>query len=145
MMQSRCGLAGTLLLAGLLAGPVLAEESISYQALVTPLLESGSTITGEPIAYPSGTPKVTAVIVTIPPRGETGWHIHTVPLFAYMLDGALTVDYGSKGSRTYKTGDSLLEVMDWPHNGKNNGDVPVRLLAVYMGAEGISNATPAAR
>ena len=55
----------------------------------------------QPIAYPSGTPNITAAIVTIPPGGETGWHTHAVPLFAYILDGALTVDYGSKGTKVF--------------------------------------------
>ena len=86
-----------------------------------------------------------AVIVTIPPGGETGWHEHAVPLFGYMLDGVLTVDYGDKGTRVYRAGDSLMEAMNWPHDGINKGDVPVRILAVYLGAEGVPNATPVAK
>ncbi len=122
-----------------------AEEGISYKTLVTPLIATSQTIIGQPLTYPAGTAKVTAVIVTIPPGGETGWHEHAVPLFGYMLDGVLTVDYGDKGTRTYKPGDSLMEAMNWPHNGTNKGDVPVRILAVYMGAEGVPNATPVAK
>ncbi len=121
-----------------------AQEAVSaYQNLPTPLLASGTTVIGETIAYPSGTPKVTAAIVVVAPGKETGWHTHAVPLFATILDGTLTVDYGSKGMKVYKTGDSLLEAMNWPHNGMNKGTVPVRLLAVYLGAEGIATATPA--
>jgi mannose-6-phosphate isomerase-like protein (cupin superfamily) len=59
-----------------------------------------------------------------------------------MLDGELTVDYGSEGTRVYKVGDSLMEAMNWPHDGMNKGTVPVRILAVYMGAEGLPNAEP---
>ena len=129
------------LIAAFSAAPALAEESISYKTLVTPLIETSRTIIDQPIAYPAGTAKVTAVIVTIPPGGETGWHGHAVPLFGYMLDGELTVDYGDKGTRTYKPGDTLMEAMNWPHNGTNKGDAPVRILAVYMGADGIPNAT----
>ena len=123
--------------------PGAAEETISYQNLVTPLLSSGETIIGQPIAYPAGTAKVTAAIVTIPSGGETGWHTHPVPLFATILDGELAVDYGDKGTKVYKTGDSLLEAMNWPHNGTNTGTVPVRILAVYMGADGMVNAETA--
>jgi quercetin dioxygenase-like cupin family protein len=115
----------------------------AYQNLLTPLLATGTTIVGEAIAYPPGTPKVTAAIVTVPPGKETGWHTHQVPLFAEILEGELTVDYGSKGVKVYKPGDSLLEAMNWPHNGMNKGAVPVKLLAVYMGAEGVPTATPA--
>jgi quercetin dioxygenase-like cupin family protein len=89
-------------------------------------------------------PKVTAAIVTVPPGGETGWHLHEVPLFAYILEGEIALDYGEKGTNMLKAGDSLLEAMNWAHNGKNTGAVPLRILAVYMGAEGIDNAETAA-
>jgi quercetin dioxygenase-like cupin family protein len=141
MLHRRAAILAAALLTGLFAVPALAEEAISYKTLVTPLLETSQTVIGQPIVYPAGTAKVTAVIVTIPPGGETGWHEHAVPLFGYMLDGALTVDYGDKGTRTYNVGDTLMEAMNWPHNGANKGDVPVRILAVYMGADGIPNAT----
>lgn len=113
-----------------------------YKNLLTPLLESGKTILDQQIAYPAGTAKVTAAIVTIPPGNDTGWHTHEVPLFAYVMEGELSVDYGSKGVKVYKAGDSLLEAMDWPHNGTNRTDKPMKLLAVYMGAEGEPNAEP---
>jgi len=140
--------AAFLLLAGLTLAPVAAHAEDaspppSYQSLLTPLLQSGKTVIGDPIAYPAGTPKVTAAIVIIAPGKETGWHIHQVPLFAEILEGELTVDYGSKGIKVLKAGDSVLEAMNWPHNGMNKGTAPVKLLAVYMGAEGIPNATPA--
>jgi hypothetical protein len=61
-------------------------------------------------------------------------------LFGYILEGALTVDYGDKGTHTYSTGEGLLEAINWPHNGMNRGTVPVRLLAVYAGANGVPDA-----
>jgi quercetin dioxygenase-like cupin family protein len=125
--------------------PAGAEEGYSAKTEVTPLLSTSETIIGQPVAYPTGKPHVTALIVTVPPGGDTGWHEHAVPLFAYVLDGALEVDYGDKGTHIYKAGDSLMEAMNWPHNGTNKGDVPVRILAVYIGAEGIPNATPVAK
>ena len=52
-----------------------------------------------------------------------------------------TTDFsGCKGTRTYKTGDGLLEAMNWPHNGMNKGTVPVRILAVYAGVTSVANA-----
>jgi quercetin dioxygenase-like cupin family protein len=129
------------LVLALCQGPAHAEEAISYKVLATPVLEAETTIIGQPLAYPAGTAKVTAVIVTIPPGGETGWHEHAVPLFGYMLEGELTVDYGDKGARTYRPGDALMEAMNWPHNGTNRTEAPLRILAVYLGAEGLPNAT----
>ena len=126
--------------------PAIAEDqpATSYENLLTPILAGGTTIFDQAIAYPSGTPKITAAIITIPPGGQTGWHIHAVPLFAYILDGELTVDYGSKGTKVFPAGGGVLEAVNWPHNGMNKGEVPVRLIAVYMGAEGDANATTVA-
>lgn len=126
-----------------LAAGAVAEESVTYQNLLTPLLSSGTTIIDQPIAYPAGTPKVTGAIVTIPPGGETGWHLHEVPLFVYILEGEVTVDYGEKGVKVVKQGESILEAMDWAHNGMNKTDKPLRILAVYMGADGVPNAETA--
>ena len=120
------------------------DAATALKPTVTPVLETSTTIIGQPIAYPAGQAQVTAVIITIPPGGQTGWHLHPVPLFGYMLQGALTVDYGAKGTHTYKTGEGLMEAMNWPHNGMNKGTVPVRILAVYAGAKGLANAEPVA-
>lgn len=128
----------------LFAVPVAAEDSVQYQSLLTPLLSGNQTIIDQTIAYPEGTPKVTAAVVVIPPGKDTGWHIHTVPLFAYVLEGEVTVDYGSKGTRVIKAGSAMLEAENWPHNGMNKTDKPLRILAVYMGAEGVANAIPVA-
>jgi quercetin dioxygenase-like cupin family protein len=123
---------------------IQAEEQAAtqYQNLLTPLLQGGSDVLGRPLSYPDGDPTVTAAIVTIPPGGTTGLHTHEVPLFAHILEGELTVDYGEKGTRTYRAGDSVLEAVNWPHNGTNTGSVPMRLLAVYMGGGKAANTVP---
>ena len=76
----------------LFASLATADESTSYKKLLTPLLESGETIIGQPIAYPTGTPKITAAVVFLAPGKETGWHTHAVPLYAYVLQGELTME-----------------------------------------------------
>src|SRR5580704_2102077 len=66
-----------------------------------PLLSTGTTVVGETLHYPTGGPAhVTAAIVTVAPGAKTIVHKHGVPLFAYILDGELTVDYGDRGKRT---------------------------------------------
>ena len=103
------------------------------------LLQGSETVLGQEVAYPAGEPVVTAAIVTMAPGQETGWHAHEAPLFAWMLEGELTVDYGPDGTRTYRAGDALLEALRTRHNGRNGGAEQVRLLAVFMGAEGVAN------
>ena len=128
------------LLAALAAACSQAEPSEPATAAVAPLLSSGETILGQPLAYPpaaAGAPHVTAVIVTLPPGAATGWHWHDVPLFGYLLEGELTVTYKGAGERVYRPGDALMEAIGTPHDGRNTGNDDVRILAVFMGAEGI--------
>ena len=122
--------------------PALAQESTSYATLLTPVLKTGTDIIGQPITYPNGKATVTAAIVTLAPGVETGWHTHAVPLFVQILEGEISVDYGSKGIKIYKKGDTLMEAMNWPHNGKNTGSIPVKISAVYFGSDEDENATP---
>jgi quercetin dioxygenase-like cupin family protein len=125
----------------ILATPALAEDLApqTYQNLLTPLLQGSTDVLGAPLAYPAGTANVTSAIVTIPPGGETGWHQHEVPLFAYVLEGELTVDYGEKGKKIYRAGEAVLEAVGWPHNGTSTGTVPMKLVAVYMGSDAATN------
>ena len=136
---------------GLLALSALASIAGAHPAFakdiyprVQPLLSTSRTVIGERIAYPTGAPaKVTAVIVTLRPGEQTGWHRHGVPLYGYVLEGELTVDYGVHGKRVYRKGDSLMEAIGAPHNGHNTGKGVMRVMAVFMGAEGRPNTVPA--
>ena len=113
------------------------------QVHVTALFATSKTVMDEPIVYPSGAAKLTAAIVALDPGDETGWHTHGVPLAGIVLEGELTVDYGDKGKRVFHTGDAIAETMSVPHNGKNTGDGPMRLFAIYIGAEGVPTTIPA--
>lgn len=104
------------------------------------LLSTSQTVLGETIRYPTtGAARVTASIVTIAPNADTKFHRHPAPMFAYMLEGELTVDYGTAGQRVYRQGDAMVEAMDFAHRGMNLGKEIVRILVVYMGAEGTAN------
>jgi quercetin dioxygenase-like cupin family protein len=122
------------LIAIVAASSANAEE---IHAPAMPLLSTGTTILGEMLHYPTGGPAhVTAAVVTIEPGGRTILHRHGVPMFAYILEGEITVDYGDRGKRTYRKGDAFMEAMDVPHFGADAGSAPVRVLTVYIGAEG---------
>ena len=123
------------------AGAQDAAPAKDYPAV--PLLSTGTSILGETIRYPkTGPAHVTAAIVTLAPGARTIMHKHGVPLFAYILEGELTVDYGARGKRTYAQGQSFMEAMAVAHFGVNNGAQPVRLLAVYMGAKRAKDVVP---
>ncbi|MGO9699969.1 MAG: cupin domain-containing protein [Xanthobacteraceae bacterium] len=133
----------TLILPALLASANRATAAEDNSPTVTPLLSTGTTVAGETLHYPaSGAAHVTAEIVTLPPGGRTALHKHGVPMFAYILDGEITVDYGGHGKRTYRKADSIMEAMDVAHFGADTGAQPVRILVVFMGAEGVADTIP---
>ena len=132
------------LAAVLMLGLLLSVNAVRAEDAGTrPVLSTGTTVTDEPIRYPSGTPHITAVELTFKPGQQTGWHVHPVPLFGYVLEGELTVDYGAKGKRIYRKGDALMEAMNEAHNGRNTGRRPLKLLVVFMGADGVPNTSAA--
>jgi quercetin dioxygenase-like cupin family protein len=122
------------------SGAALAREEAKGYYPVQELLVTGKTVVGEDIRYPvTGAPKITVAVVTVAPGAPAAFHRHPVPLVAYILEGELTVDYGAKGAKTFRAGDALVEAMDVPHRGMNLGNSMVKLLAVYIGAEGSAN------
>ena len=129
-----------------LAAVLLAASSIACLADGYPaikLLSTGTSVVGEEITYPAtGKANVSSVIVTLAPGEKTVSHEHGVPMFAYILEGEVTVDYGEKGKKTYKQGEAFMEAMQVFHAGTNTGTVPVKILAVYMGAEGAKDVIP---
>lgn len=129
--------------AGYYAGSASARtKAISLQ----PLLKTEKTISGQTIAYPQNAPaQITAAVVTLAPGAQTGWHTHPVPLFGYVLEGEIRVDYGNNTIRTYRAGDALIEAIDQPHDGHNRGSVPAKILSVFIGARGVRDTQPAKR
>lgn len=135
-------LATTLLVcAGVAPAHRAPAQDAGYPA--TALLSTGQTVVGETIRYPTaGAAHVTGSIVVLAPGARTIVHRHGVPLFAYILEGELTVDYGAHGTKTYRKGQAFMEAMEVAHFGVNNGAEPVRILAVYMGAQGAQDVEP---
>ena len=107
----------------------ISSEQISSQTI----LDTGKTVINQDIQYPSGSPLITSKIITIPAGAETGPHIHEYPMFAYVLEGEITVDYGVQGTKTFEKGDSFVEAINYTHNGKNTGSGPTKILTVLIG------------
>ncbi|MEI8032509.1 MAG: cupin domain-containing protein [Chlorobiaceae bacterium] len=120
--------------------PAKAEADDYRNLEVKKLLTSSSASNGQPLAYlQTEHPEVTVLAVTIPPGGETGWHKHPVPVYAYVLDGLLTVEMKGAESYQFKKGEAVLEVMNTLHNGRNLGAGNVSLVVFYTGATGVPN------
>jgi quercetin dioxygenase-like cupin family protein len=124
-----------LALAAFLVGPsALAADGPSQgpYGSVKELLRTGTSTIGEPLRYPAGAPSVRTVVVTLAPGETTAKHHHDVPVFIYMLEGEVSVDYEGHGKKVYRAGDAFMEAMAAPHAATNVGKTQVRILATFL-------------
>jgi quercetin dioxygenase-like cupin family protein len=129
----------TILILGLAltASGALAEESYKPAVKVKRILQTTTTTSGDPIQYPTfSDPEVQTLIVEIPPGGETGWHTHPVPAYAYVLAGTIEVESEGGAKRIYKAGDSFAEMVNHKHDGRVVGAETARILMIVTGEKG---------
>jgi quercetin dioxygenase-like cupin family protein len=114
------------------------KENYRPEIRVTSLLRTSMTTCGQPIAYPQvAQPEVTALLVEIPPGAETGWHLHPVPCYAYILSGSLSVEMAGGKTFVFNAGQALAEIVNTLHNGKNTGTEPVKLVLFVTGEKDV--------
>lgn len=110
------------------------------QAKVETLAVTTTNYAGQPLSYPqSGKPEVTALVVHLPPGSSTGWHKHPVPVYAWMIEGELTVRTENGVEKRFVKGEPIIEVMNLMHNGTNTGKNIASLVVFYTGVEGVPN------
>lgn len=86
-------------------------------------------------AYPEGTPKVTVLKITIPPKTTLHKHFHPVINSGILLKGELTVvDIDNKVLKL-KAGDVIVELVNKVHYGINEGSKPAEIVVFYSGTE----------
>jgi quercetin dioxygenase-like cupin family protein len=101
-----------------------------------PLLKTGQTRDGEPIAYPGGKPEIISVIGTIEPGGRTPLHQHPVPVYVYILEGEVELQTEGRQPHKYKTGEAYIEALNRNHQLFNKGNALAKVLVVFVGADG---------
>jgi quercetin dioxygenase-like cupin family protein len=103
----------------------------------TPILKASKTASDHPLAYPTGAnPEIISVFGELEPGGRTARHQHPVPVFVYVLEGALTVQADGGPPREYKPGQAYVEDINHWHQAFNRGTAPTKILVVFSGAEG---------
>jgi len=105
---------------------------------IAPLPDLTTTAAGEPLLYPSTPdPVIKSYILTIPPGGVTRWMTHPVPAYLFVLQGDLTVQFFTGRQETFHAEQAFLQACTEWHRGRNDGQQPVRFLAVFLDAKGI--------
>lgn len=100
------------------------------------LLQTQTSWDGTPMQWPSGPAETTVLEITIAPGGDTGWHTHPMPNIGVLLEGTLQVRLPDGRERVVRAGESMAEVVNTVHRGRNVGNTPVRLIVVYVGTVG---------
>jgi quercetin dioxygenase-like cupin family protein len=57
----------------------------------------------------------------------------------HVLEGTMTVEFEGGVQQTFQAGTGFLEVVNTLHSAKNLGEVPLKLLVVFVGEEGKPN------
>jgi len=115
-----------------LTASVLAQEANKITKDV--LTKTSSSWDGSALPnYPEGTPEVTILRFVIPPKSELPMHKHPVINAGIILTGELTVVTEDNKSIHLKAGDTLVELVNKWHHGKNEGTEPVEIIVFYAG------------
>ncbi|MEM8703816.1 MAG: cupin domain-containing protein [Pseudomonadota bacterium] len=128
------------------APPAVAEQATapsdsSYEK-VHEVFSGDRTVAGEQITFPQKDASVRAIVVTLEPGEATAWHRHGAPLFAYILQGEVTVFYEGIGEKVFRQGDGVVEAMTVTHQGKNTSAGETRILAVFLLGDGKEPVVP---
>ena len=116
----------------LLSSSVLAEGVNVVK--VDTLVKTSSSWDGEALPdYAEGTPEITILKITIPKGVQLPLHKHPVINAGLLLAGELTVVTEENERLHLKAGDSIVEVVNKGHYGKNEGDKPAEIIVFYAG------------
>ena len=120
-------------------GMAAAETTGPVGLTLKTIVQTETTMVGQPIRFPQTDAQLTAVLAEVAPGGQVGRHLHPVPLFVYILEGTLTIDMEQHGTHAFSAGQGLAEIVNAWHNGRNLGDKPCRFLIVFAGQKGTPN------
>ncbi|MDD2702731.1 MAG: cupin domain-containing protein [Candidatus Omnitrophica bacterium] len=87
-------------------------------------------------AYPQGRPEITVLRIVIPAGATLERHKHPVINAGVLLKGELTVQTENGETLYLKAEESLVEVVDTWHYGKNEGSESAEIIVFYAGIDG---------
>ncbi|MBN1366176.1 MAG: cupin domain-containing protein [Syntrophaceae bacterium] len=103
---------------------------------VEQLAKSSKSWDGENLpGYPAGQPEVTILRIKIPAGAELEMHYHPVINSGVLLAGELTVITEDNKTLHLKAGDSIVELVNKKHYGKNEGSETAEIIVFYAGIE----------
>ncbi len=114
------------------AWTLIAQQPPPYKRTV--LLKQEMTIPGR---------EAVMALVEIPAGVAEGRHTHPAEVFAFVLEGAATLEVDGKPTVTLKPGEIFYLAPGQVHQVVNNGTTPVKLTATFVTEKGKPLTTPA--
>lgn len=116
-------------------GEVLSTEGAAV------LMDAQSlTALDQSIAYPKKKQaQISSEIEVLEPGQESGWRKYRVPVYVYVMEGTISVEYDAGVVKDFPKGSSFLQAKGIWHNISNKAEVRAETLSVLMGAKGINN------
>ena len=105
----------------------------------TPMLDTGETMSGQPIALPQGPVALVVTRTDMPGGGAIPLHRHPWPRYVYIEKGWIEmVNRDADISRAYGPGDVIVEPVGQWHEGRALSD-PVSMIAFDQAPPGANN------
>lgn len=81
--------------------------------------------------------------VEIAPGSVAGWHTHPGEEISYVIEGESVLLVAGQPPRTVKAGEAFVIPAGVPHNARNDGKEPAKVVGVYVVEKGKPLASPA--
>jgi quercetin dioxygenase-like cupin family protein len=118
-----------LLLVGI-SSPLAAQQPGTPAITRRTVLQTTTTVTGQPLQFPLFRNVVIATVVELAPGGQTGPQRFFVPTVLYVLEGTLIAEVEGSPARTIAGGQAIVPATNISVNGRNLGVNSLRWLAV---------------
>ena len=112
----------------------LNNVAVNNNVVVEQLAKSSKSWDGEKLPeYPQGQPEVTILRIKIPAGAKLEMHHHPVINAGALIAGELTVITEDNKTLHLKAGDSIVELVNKKHYGKNEGTQTAEIIVFYAG------------
>jgi len=112
----------------------LNNVAVNNNVVVEQLAKSSKSWDGEKLPeYPQGQPEVTILRIKIPAGAKLEMHHHPVINAGVLIAGELTVITEDNKTLHLKAGDSIVELVNKKHYGKNEGTQTAEIIVFYAG------------
>jgi quercetin dioxygenase-like cupin family protein len=86
--------------------------------------------------------EVRVLFATLLPGDVTPYHSHRFPVTVYVTQGAFTLELDDREPVTIEAGQAFVEPASVAMTGRNQGDVPARMVLFYVCEPGVPFADP---